>query len=183
MNNSILRAASAVMLAAAFALPAMAQDSQMTPSAHEAVTLGNLEITAGYARATLPNAPVGGGYVAITNHGSEDDTLVSVTSDFSDNVQLHNMSVVDDVMKMYEMEDGIPIPAGETVTLAPGGLHIMFMQLKEPLVEGTKVKVTLDFAKAGEADVMLDVRNIAAKSAGGMPEMKHGDDAMKPMAN
>lgn len=138
------------------------------------VTLGDLEISNGFARATLPKAPVGGGFVTIVNKGAEDDTLVSAVSDVAGEVQLHNMRVENDVMKMYEMEGGIPIPAGETVTLAPGGLHIMFMQLKQQLAEGSKVKVTLTFEKAGSIDVMLDVRSVGAKGSMNHEGMSHG---------
>ncbi len=179
MNNFIMRAASAVLFVATLALPVAAHENHGMHDADAAVMLGDLEITAAFARATLPGAPVGGGFVTITNNGTEDDTLVSATSDFSDNVQLHNMSVVEGVMKMHEMKEGIPVPAGETVTLAPGGLHIMFMQIKEPLVEGTMAKVTLTFEKAGTTEVMLNVRGIGAKA----DEAMDHDHSMTHKAN
>lgn len=126
------------------------------------VMVGDLELTQMFARATLPGAPVAGGFVTITNHGETDDVLVSASSDAAGELQLHNMSVVDDVMQMYEMEDGIPIPAGETVTLAPGGLHIMFMQLEGQLIEGETVAVDLTFEDAGVVTVDLAIKSIAA---------------------
>ena len=132
------------------------------------VTLGDLTISGAFARATLPNAPVGGGYVTITNAGSEDDTLIAASSPVAGEVQLHEMSMQGDVMKMAELPDGIPVPAGETVTLKPGGLHLMFMQLKEPMVEGSNVPVTLTFAKAGTVTVNLAI----AGSAATMPAME-----------
>lgn len=137
------------------------------------VMLGDLEITGGFARATLPAAPVGGGFITITNHGSADDTLIGAESDVAGEVQLHNMTVENDVMKMYEMEGGIPVPAGEVVSLAPGGLHLMFMQLRQPLVEGETVTVTLSFEHAGTIDVVLDIGAIGASSA--MDHSAHGD--------
>jgi periplasmic copper chaperone A len=129
------------------------------------VTLGDLEISGGFTRATLPNAPVGGGYITITNKGSADDRLVSAASPVAGLVQLHEMKMDGAVMKMGELPDGIPVPAGETVTLAPGGLHIMFMQLNQPFVEGTKVPVTLTFERAGTVGVELDVAGIGAAAA------------------
>ncbi len=174
MNRSFLRAAiSAALLSLSLGATSQVvahehkQEKKMSQGqkmemASDAVTLGDLEISSGFARATLPTAPVGGGYLTIKNNGQKDDTLISATSDVAGEVQLHNMRVVDDVMKMYEMEGGIPLPAGETVTLAPGGLHIMFMQLNQPLVEGTQVSVKLTFENAGTIDVVLDVRKIAA---------------------
>ena len=66
---------------------------------------------------------------------------------------------------MTELPDGLPIPAGQTVTLAPGGYHLMFMQLTGPLVEGSTLPVTLQFEKAGAVEVMLDVGAVNAKDA------------------
>jgi copper(I)-binding protein len=83
------------------------------------------------------------------------------------------MSVTDGVMKMREMENGIEIPAGETVALKPGGLHIMFMGLTRSFEEGTTVPVVLTFEKAGDVAVDLSVAKMGAKSpAGG--GMDHG---------
>lgn len=129
------------------------------------VTLGDLEISNGFSRATLPNAPVGGGYITITNKGAEADRLVSVASSVAGVVQIHQMKMDGDVMKMNELPDGVEIPAGGTVALEPGGLHIMFMKLTGPLVEGTKIPVTLTFEKAGSVDVELSVGGPAAKGA------------------
>jgi len=126
------------------------------------VTAGSLTITGGFSRATLPNAPVGGGFLTITNTGSEDDRLLSATSPVAGEVQIHEMKMEGDVMKMAQLPDGLPIPAGQTVTLQPGGFHLMFMQLKQALVEGTKLPVTLTFEKAGTVEVELDIEGIAA---------------------
>lgn len=126
------------------------------------VTAGSLTITGGFSRATLPNAPVGGGFLTITNTGSEDDRLISATSPVAGEVQIHEMKMEGDVMKMAQLPDGLPIPAGQTVTLQPGGFHLMFMQLKQALVEGTKLPVTLTFEKAGSIEVELDIEGIAA---------------------
>jgi uncharacterized protein YcnI/copper(I)-binding protein len=127
------------------------------------VTVGALEISGGFTRATLPNAPVGGGYVSITNKGGEADRLVSAASPVAGVTQIHEMKMEGDLMKMNEVPGGVEIPAGETVSLKPGGLHIMFMQLAQPLVEGTKVPLTLTFEKAGSVEVELSVESPAAK--------------------
>ena len=136
----------------------------VTPAfAHNGVThLGSINISAPFTRATLPNAPVGGGFLTIENTGDTDDRLVSVTAKVSGDVQLHEMAMEGDVMKMRELPDGIVIPAGETVTLAPGGLHIMFMGLNQAFVEGETVTVTLTFEKAGTVEVPLPVTTAAA---------------------
>lgn len=169
MKHTILAALAACLLLAA-PVPALAQhnDAGMAQGNAMAV-IGDIELSGGFMRATLPNAPVGGGYITITNKGAEPDRLVSATSPVAGEVQLHEMKMEGDVMKMTELPDGIPVPAGETVTLAPGGLHLMFMQLKAPLVEGKKVPVTLTFEKAGTVEVELDVQAVGAAA----PAMKH----------
>jgi copper(I)-binding protein len=136
--------------------------SPLAAAAHEVFTLGTLEISAGFSRATLPNAPVGAGYVTITNKGTADDTLVSASSPVAGVTQIHEMKMEGDVMKMNEVEGGLVIPAGQSVTLAPGGLHIMFMDLKQQLVEGSMVPVTLTFANAGTIEIQLVVGSINA---------------------
>ena len=138
------------------------------PAATEAaVTVGDIAISGAFTRATLPNAPVGGGFLTLVNSGGQDDVLISASADFAAEVQLHEMAMDGDVMKMRQLTGGIAVPAGETVTLAPGGLHIMFMGLKAPLVEGESVAVTLTFETAGTVTVDLPVLGTAADEAAG----------------
>lgn len=127
------------------------------PGGFQAVTAGDLELTAGFTRAMLPGQPVGGGFITIVNKGGEDDKLVSATSTQAGEVQLHEMAMEGEVMKMRQLTDGIAIPAGETVELKPGGLHLMFYKVAEPFQEGATVNVTLTFEKAGAVDVALPV--------------------------
>lgn len=127
------------------------------PGGFETVTAGDLELTAGFTKAMLPGQPVGGGFITITNKGGEDDTLVSATSAQAGEVQLHEMAMEGDVMKMRQLTDGIAIPAGQTVELKPGGLHLMFFKVAEAFKEGATVNVTLTFEKAGTVDVVLPV--------------------------
>ena len=143
----------------------------VTPAfAHDGVVhLGSLNISAPFTRATLPNAPVGGGFVSIENTGAEADRLVSATSPAAKVVQIHEMAMEGDVMKMRELTDGLEIPAGETVTLSPGGLHLMFMSLNQAFVEGETVPVTLVFEKAGSVELELPVLGAAADAAHTMP--------------
>lgn len=132
-------------------------------------TLGDLEIRHPASRATLPGQPVAGGFMTIANKGADADRLVSITApDLSDDVQLHEMAMENDVMKMRQLPDGIEIPAGAEVELKSGGLHVMFMKIKHPLKEGETFKATLNFEKAGQIDVDFDIG--AAKAAA-----KHGE--------
>ena len=147
-------------LAAAFCLGLCAAQA----SAGEGYILGDLTITMPMARATPPNAPVGGGFVTVTNHGETDDRLLSASSDVAGHMEVHEMAKSGDVMRMRELENGLVIPAGETVVLMPGGYHLMFMELKEPLVEGETVAVTLVFEVAGEIEITMAIgpRNMGA---------------------
>ena len=117
----------------------------ITMASHGALS-GMLEIGTVQIRATAPGIDVTGGYVAISNHGNSDDTLVAISASFAKRVELHEMTDDNGVMKMRRRGDGIGIPAGETVLLKPGGFHIMFMGLKEILQPGEMREITLEFA-------------------------------------
>ncbi|MET1414112.1 copper chaperone PCu(A)C [Roseibium sp. HPY-6] len=132
---------------------------------------GDLTLSKTWTRATPPKAKAGGGFVEIMNSGATADRLVAASSDVAAKVEIHEMAVTDGIMKMRELNDGIEIPAGETVTLQPGGLHIMFMGLNQSFEEGTTVPVVLTFEKAGDVAIDLDVAKMGAKSM----DHGHGD--------
>lgn len=119
--------------------------------------LGDLAIKNVAARETVPGAKVGGGYLTITNNGSAPDTLISGTTEIADELQIHEMKMDGDVMKMRQLEQGIVIEPGATMTLKPGGMHIMFMSLQSPLLKDTSFKATLNFEKAGSIDIDFPV--------------------------
>ncbi|HWD14647.1 DUF1775 domain-containing protein [Pseudochrobactrum sp. sp1633] len=125
--------------------------------AAEAVTLGDLTLSKAHSVATIPNARVAGGYIVITNNGKEDDNLIGGTSDAAGKVEIHEMSMKDNVMKMRKLSEPLAIPAGQTVTLAPSGFHIMFMDLAKPFKEGETVNVELEFEKAGKVNLPFHV--------------------------
>jgi uncharacterized protein YcnI/copper(I)-binding protein len=125
--------------------------------AAEAVTAGDLTITGAWARAMLPGQPAGGGYMTITNKGQTADRLVSASSPSAGKVEIHNMEVVDNVMVMRPVQ-GLEIPAGGTVELKSGGLHMMFTAVKELFKEGGSVPITLEFEKAGKVEVTLPIQ-------------------------
>jgi uncharacterized protein YcnI/copper(I)-binding protein len=131
------------------------------------IVIGDLTLTGAFTRATLPNAPVAGGFLTIVNTGAEDDRLVTVSADFAKEGQIHEMAMEGDVMKMRQLADGLTIPAGGTVTLEPGGYHLMFMGLNRALTESETVPVTLTFEKAGEITIDLPVAGAAADAPGG----------------
>ncbi|MEX0853826.1 MAG: copper chaperone PCu(A)C [Bauldia sp.] len=145
------------MLALIFAVPA---------DAHS-VTLGTLTLTDLWTRATPPGAPTAGGYLTITNAGSDADRLIAAASAVAGTAQLHLMEVKDGVMTMRPVEGGIEIPAGGSVTLAPGGFHLMFTGLKDALKEDDRLPVRLTFEKAGSIETFLHVMAIGARGPSG----------------
>jgi periplasmic copper chaperone A len=129
--------------------------------------LGPLKISNAFAKAMLQGQPAGAGYLVIENTGSEADRLVSATSDASPDVEIHEMKMEGDVMKMRGLPSGLEIPAGGTVELKPGGFHLMFMGVKTPFKEGDTLKVELKFEKAGQVDVDLPVTAAQGDMHGG----------------
>lgn len=128
--------------------------------------LGELEIGHPWSRATPGQARTGAGYMTITNTGTAADRLVKAETPVSGTTELHLMAVKDGVMTMREVDGGIAIPAGETVTLAPGGLHVMMMGLTSKLVEGETFPLTLTFEKAGAITVEIKVEAIGYMGPG-----------------
>jgi len=121
-----------------------------------------------FSRETPGGAKVGAGYMTITNKGNTADRLVSASSPAAGKVEIHEMTMQDGIMKMRELPGGLPIAAGKTAALAPGGYHLMLMELKAPLKMGDKVPVTLSFEKAGKVNVTLDVQSVGATQPSGM---------------
>jgi len=100
------------------------------------VTLGPLEITHPWTRATSKGASVGDGYVTVRNTGTAPDRLVGGTLAGAGPVEIHEMSTEGGVMKMREIKGGLEIKPSETVSLQPGSLHLMLMGLTSPLEKG-----------------------------------------------
>jgi copper(I)-binding protein len=111
----------------------------------------------GYARAAGAAARTGAAFMAITNSNDAADRLIGVESDAAKRVELHTHIMTDGVAKMRHVEDGIPLPPGETVLLQRGGLHVMFMGLNGPFAPDTQVAATLVFENAGNIDVSIPV--------------------------
>lgn len=128
--------------------------------------LGAIAIGHPFTRVTSAGQAVGGGFLKLNNGGAA-DKLVSATTPAATTVELHTMRMEGDVMRMRQL-DAIELPAGQTVELKPGGLHLMLMGLKAPLKAGDMVPLTLKFEKAGEVTVQLKV-----EAAGAAPEHKH----------
>jgi periplasmic copper chaperone A len=131
--------------------------------------IGELKIDHPWTRATPGGAKVGGGYMKITNTGSETDRLIGGSAEIAGILEIHEMAMDGNVMKMRALEKGLEIKAGASVELKPGGYHVMFIDLKKPLKEGEKIKGNLIFEKAGKVDVEYRVES----RGGTMPSGDH----------
>jgi hypothetical protein len=130
------------------------------------VKLGTLTLSHAWSRATPNGAQVAAGYLEIVNAGETNDRLIAVHDDIAAMTGLHEMSMdANGVMKMGEVKGGIVIPAHQSVTLKPHGLHIMFMDLKHPLKQGDVVPVELVFEKSGKVTIDFVVGAIDAIAA------------------
>ena len=118
-----------------------------------------LEVTNAWARATPAKAENGVAFLTIRT--STPDRLVSVASPVAKKAELHTMEMAGMVMKMRPLA-GLDIPAGQHVTLKPGGEHIMLMGLNGPLREGQSFPLTLTFEKAGAREVTVAVEKPGA---------------------
>jgi copper(I)-binding protein len=152
---------------------ALALASLATTALAKDYKLGALEIDEPWARATPKGAKTAAGYVVIKNTGSEPDRLTGGSLADAGGVQVHEMKMEAGVMKMRPLPDGVEIKPGETVELKPGGLHLMFTDLKAPLTKDHSVAGTLTFAKAGNVDVTFDVKAVGASQGGGQMQMEH----------
>lgn len=134
-----------------------------------------------WARATPGGAKTGVVYMTIVNSGGADDQLVAASTPIAVEAQLHQTSMDNGVIKMRPIA-ALDLKAGATVKLAPGGYHLMLVNLKQPLKDGDSFPLTLTFAKSGKQDVQVTVAKIGAMqpdAMGGMPGMNSGGMNMR----
>jgi copper(I)-binding protein len=118
--------------------------------------VAQIKVEEAWIRATPPGAKIAAGYLTIRNSGAA-DRLLSVSSPAAEHVETHISVREGDVMRMREMK-GYDVPAGGTLELKPGGAHLMLVNIKAPMKEGTGVPATLKFQRAGEIKVEFQVR-------------------------
>jgi periplasmic copper chaperone A len=120
-----------------------------------------------WVRGTVPAQKVTGAFMEIT--GKRAVRLVGAKSAVAATVEIHNMTMTGGVMKMFPV-DGIDVPAGKTVKLAPGGYHVMLFGLKQQMKPGDKVPLDLLVESADKkretVSVEVEVRDIAGNRAG-----------------
>lgn len=145
--------------------------------AHE-LTVGDLQIIHPHIPQPAFNAMTAGGYMAITNTGTEADRLIGIETEIAKKVGLHESRVdASGAATMPEVE-ALEIPAGETVSLERGGNHVMFMGLGGPLTEAQMVKAVLIFEKAGrvEMEFMVDPPVTGEDQSGDGEHSGHGTE-------
>lgn len=129
--------------------------------------LKDLLIEKPYARATMPNQPVGGAYVTIENKGATADKLIAASTPVAKKVELHTMSMDGNVMKMRGVSN-IELKPATRLEMKPGqGYHLMLMGLQQPLKAGDTFPMTLVFEKAGKTEVSVVVQDRHMNAAGG----------------
>ncbi|SNS19590.1 hypothetical protein SAMN06265795_101467 [Noviherbaspirillum humi] len=126
---------------------------------------GELQIRHPFVRATMPGQPTGAAYFSIENEGKKADRLIGATTTVAGSVQIHAMNMDGNIMRMREVA-AVDIAPGAKVSLKPGdGMHLMLMELKQPLKQGDKFPLTLNFEKAGKVEVTVVVDKEAAQPA------------------
>lgn len=140
-----------IVLAAALLLTAT-----QGASAHE-FEAGPIKIEYLWIRSAPASAPVLGGYMTLTNDGPGSDRLVGASTPAAQRVEIHESTVMDGVAKMRRL-DGVSVAPGQTVSLGPGGIHLMLFSPTNPLSAGQTVPAILEFEKAGKINVQFTVQ-------------------------
>ena len=137
----------------------------------------SIQVENPWARATPSGAKTGAVYMTIDNKSSIADRLTGVSSEVAKKLQIHETKMENGIMKMREISGGLPVPAGGSVVLKPGGYHVMLIDLNKPLKAGETFPLTLVFEKAGKISITVPVQSMGATGAthDGMPGMGHMD--------
>ncbi len=163
------------MLRQTLTLAALALATVAWPALAHMAQQKSIEVQHPWVRALPAGGRITAGYAKITNTGAEADRLLSASLDGAGKAELHETLNDNGVYRMRPAPGGVEIPAGGTVTLATGGLHIMFLEVAKPLEEETYVKGSLTFEKAGKLDLDFFVEPVGGKKepAGGPASEQH----------
>lgn len=137
---------------ASLTLLALAGCAAGTPATGSAIVVEDA-----WARPSPMMAGNGAAYMVIRNTGNVDDALIGAASDVAETVELHETTMEGDMAGMHPVE-AIPVPAGGSVSLEPGGYHVMLIGLKQELQPGQTITLTLTFEKAGQITVQAEIR-------------------------
>lgn len=142
----------------------------------------DIEVKDAWAKASKGMVRNGAAFFDVVNSGAA-DRLVGVRSDLADRTELHSHIMENNVMKMRQVQGGVEVPMNGSVHFKPGSYHVMFIGLNEALEEGQKVDITLEFEKAGDVPVTIDVLNTMSMGPKGKAGTGHGHGSMKMNSN
>lgn len=138
------------------AVAAQHDDHDATPGAHDHDHMDHGDMDHG-DHGDMGDVSLAAFYFTVTNNGDGADTLLSIESDMAHVIEIHDVEMKDGVMSMFPLEDGLEVPAGETVTLEPGGYHVMMIDITESLIDGEEFTATLTFENAGEVEITVPI--------------------------
>lgn len=133
------------------------------------LTLAEVSVEDAYARAVPPGQMNSASFMTLTNSATDNVSLIAANSAIAKAVELHNHISEDGVMKMRQVKQ-INIPASGSVTLQPGGYHIMLIGLNKDLSEGQEIDLTLQFSDGSNQTLTLPVKKVMS----GMKSHSHG---------
>ena len=139
----------------------------------EKINFHSLVIHNAWIKETPPNHSITSGYLIIENTGYEDETLISVSSSFAAKVEIHQMMMDENVMKMRQVGDELIIPAGKKIHLEPGGFHLMFVELDMQMIPMRKHPITLTFKDFGTLTIEATVKSFAKSDVSNSKKHKH----------
>jgi len=138
-----------------------------SPSGSGSGPAPTVQVTGAICRPTPVGRQMTGCYLTLT--AAADDRLTAAESPAANLVQIHESRIEGGMMMMRELRDGLALPAGQAVALEPGGNHLMLLGVKEPLVAGDTVALTLTFASSAPVEVTATVGQPAAAGADAAP--------------
>ena len=151
--------------------PEMTPDAMPQPNMEWDETCAAMHVVGAWARPAAAGMPNSAAYGLLLNLTDADDVLASASSSVAEAVELHEMTMGDnDVMQMRPIEGGIPVPAGGTALLQPGGLHVMLIGLTQELAAGTTMDLTLTFAENGDIELIVPIQEPMEMPMGDMSE-------------
>jgi len=134
----------------------------------------NVSVQSAWARATVQGQKATGAFMTLTAKTAT--TLVGVSTSVAGVAEVHEMKMDNNVMQMRALPDGLPLPAGKTVALQPGGYHVMLMDLKLPLQKDTTIPLTLRFKDAKGVESSLDIKvPVSQVAPAGGQKHQHGE--------
>ena len=125
---------------------------------------GDIVVAAPWARATPGTSKIGAAYMSLTNRGTAPDRLIRARSPVAERVELHTNMSKNGMMQMRPV-DSVALQPGQTVRFEPSGLHLMLVNLKAPLEEGSHFPLQVTFERAGVLELQVTVGAVGASES------------------